>query len=63
MTAKEILKRLKAAGWVLMPGRKTGHKQLKHPDRPGKVTVPEHKGDVPLMVLKSIERQAGVKLT
>jgi len=47
MTAKEVLKKLKAAGWYDLPGRKTGHRHLKHLERPGKVTVPMHPGDIP----------------
>jgi predicted RNA binding protein YcfA (HicA-like mRNA interferase family) len=62
MTAKEVLKKLKAAGWYEMPGRKTGHGQLKHPERPGKVTVAMHPGDIPKWVLKKIEEQSGVHL-
>jgi hypothetical protein len=37
------------------------HKQFRHPDRPGLVTVPDHSGEtiVPV-ILKSILRQAGL---
>ena len=61
MRSREVLKRLKRAGWVEV--RQSGsHKHLRHPDRPGTVTVPHPKADLPIGTLKSIERQSGVKL-
>ncbi|MEG0370182.1 MAG: type II toxin-antitoxin system HicA family toxin, partial [Hungatella sp.] len=37
------------------------HHQYKHPKKPGKVTIPEHKGkDINLTVAKSILKQAGL---
>lgn len=55
MTAKEILKQLYADGWREVPNRtKGGHVQLKHPTKPGKVTVPFHSGDIPVGTLNSI---------
>ena len=63
MTSEEVVKRLREAGWIEQPRRGTSHRQFKHPDKPGKVTVPEHKGrDIPINTLKSIENQSGVKL-
>ena len=62
MTAKEILKQLYADGWREVPNRTKGrHIQLKHPTKPGKVTVPFHSGDIPIGTLKSILKQAGLK--
>lgn len=61
MRPNEIIKKLKADGWVEMPGKKTSHKHFKHPTKPGKVTVPMHPGDIPSPTLKSIEKQAGLK--
>jgi predicted RNA binding protein YcfA (HicA-like mRNA interferase family) len=37
--------------------------QLKHPTKPGRVTVPDPKRDVPIGTLRSIEKQSGLKLT
>ncbi|MEH6789958.1 type II toxin-antitoxin system HicA family toxin [Parasphingorhabdus sp.] len=55
------MKRLKRAGWQEV--RQSGsHKHLRHPDRPGTVTVPHPKSDLPIGTLKSIERQSGVDL-
>jgi predicted RNA binding protein YcfA (HicA-like mRNA interferase family) len=38
------------------------HKQFKHPVKPGRVTVPSPKKNIPAGTLKSIEKQAGLKL-
>ena len=61
MRSAEIIRRLLAAGWV--EARQTGsHKQFRHPDRPGRVTVAHPKADVTIGTIKSIERQSGLKL-
>ncbi len=62
MTSREVIAKLKAAGWVLK-SVKGSHHQFVHPTLPGKVTVPHPRGDFPIGTLKSIERQSGVKLT
>lgn len=62
MTVREVLKILHNDGWQEVPGRTKGsHIQLKHPTKPGKVTVPNHSGDLPLGTLRSIKKQAGLK--
>lgn len=38
------------------------HKQFKHPTKPGRVTVPYPSRDIPIGTLRSIERQAGIRL-
>ena len=61
VNSAEIIKRLEAAGWT--PVAQAGsHVQFKHPSRPGRVTVPHPKRDLPLGTLKSIEKQSGLKL-
>lgn len=60
MTAKEIVKQLKADGWVEADTHGS-HIQFKHPTKPGKVTVPFHSGDLPRGTLNSILKQAGLK--
>lgn len=60
MTAKEIIKQLKADGWVEVDTRGS-HIQYKHPTKPGKVTVPFHSSDLPRGTLNSILKQAGLK--
>lgn len=62
MTAKDILRMLKEDGWQEAPNRTKGsHLQLKHPTKPGKVTVPIHSGDLPPGTFNSILKQAGLK--
>lgn len=61
-TVKEILRTLHQDGWQEVPNRTKGsHIQLKHPTKPGKVTVPNHSGDIPTGTLNSILKQAGLK--
>lgn len=61
-TVREILKALHTDGWREIPNRTKGsHIQLKHPTKPGKVTVPSHSGDIPAGTLNSILKQAGLK--
>lgn len=60
MNAKEIEKILLADGWY-HKNTKGSHKQFKHPTKPGKVTVPQHKGDLGIKTAKSILRQAGLQ--
>ncbi len=60
MKVKELLKLLNQEGWV-EKGQKGSHLQMIHPDKPGKVTVPVHKGDIPIGTLHAILKQAGLK--
>ena len=41
MKVKEIIDLLRKDGWVQV-SQKGSHKQFKHPDKPGRVTVPDH---------------------
>jgi predicted RNA binding protein YcfA (HicA-like mRNA interferase family) len=60
--AREILRALEAAGWYRVPS-KGGHIQLRHPSRPGRVTVPTHGGaDIAIGTLRAIERQSGIEI-
>jgi predicted RNA binding protein YcfA (HicA-like mRNA interferase family) len=61
MKPKDVIQRLEADGWYALPGKRTGHKQFKHPTKPGKVTVAMHSGDLEPYVLKCIEKQSGIK--
>ena len=59
MTVREVLRRLKDNGWLRVKA-KGGHRQFKHPTKPGRVTVsgkPSH--TVPPKTLASIFKQAG----
>jgi predicted RNA binding protein YcfA (HicA-like mRNA interferase family) len=60
MTVREVLKILQNDGWFVY--EQTGsHIQLKHPAKKGRVTVPNHKGDLKKGILHSIYKQAGLK--
>jgi predicted RNA binding protein YcfA (HicA-like mRNA interferase family) len=61
MTSREVIRLLERDGWygVAQAG---SHKQFKHPTKPGRVTVPSPRKDIPKGTLRSIEKQAGIKL-
>jgi predicted RNA binding protein YcfA (HicA-like mRNA interferase family) len=59
--SREIIKKLKADGWFEV-NQIGSHKQFKHPGKKGRVTVVHPKRDIPKGTLKSIEKQAGIKL-
>jgi predicted RNA binding protein YcfA (HicA-like mRNA interferase family) len=61
MSSTRILRMLVAEGWYEV-ARKGSHVQLKHPSRKGRVTVPHPRKDLPAGTVKSIERQAGIRL-
>jgi len=58
MNSRQITKKLKAEGWILHH-TKGDHHQFKHPDKPGKVTIPHPIKNLPLGTLRNIFRQAG----
>jgi predicted RNA binding protein YcfA (HicA-like mRNA interferase family) len=61
VNSREVLRHLRAHGWI--PVRQRGsHVQLKHPVRKGIVTVKHPAKDYPIGTLRSIERQSGVSL-
>ncbi len=61
MNSREIIKKLEQNGWFEV-SQVGSHKQFKHASKPGRVTVPAPRKDVPLGTLRSIEKQAGIKL-
>ncbi|GLK57262.1 putative RNA binding protein YcfA (HicA-like mRNA interferase family) [Methylopila capsulata] len=61
MDSRSIIAALLAAGWF-EANRVGSHVQFKHPKRPGRVTVPHPKRNLPLGTLRSIEKQSGLKL-
>jgi len=61
MNSREVISALEADGWVEVT-RRGSHAQFKHPTKPGRVTVPHPKRDLPLGTLRSIERQSGLIL-
>jgi predicted RNA binding protein YcfA (HicA-like mRNA interferase family) len=61
MHSREVIKALEQDGWFEV-AHEGSHKQFKHPTKKGRVTVPVPVRDIPIGTLKSIEKQAGIKL-
>ena len=58
MKVREVIKMLEDDGWYLAR-TKGSHRQFKHPEKPGTVTVSGNLGvDMPIGTLKSVWRQA-----
>jgi predicted RNA binding protein YcfA (HicA-like mRNA interferase family) len=58
---REILQLIEADGWQLVAQRGS-HRQYKHPDKPGRVTVAgKPNKDVPKGTAANILRQAGLR--
>ena len=57
--ARELIREIKRDGWYRVPAE-GGHLQFKHPVKQGKVTIPNHKGDMTKRVAKSVLKQAGL---
>jgi predicted RNA binding protein YcfA (HicA-like mRNA interferase family) len=55
----DIIKLIKTDGWYLVHVVGSHH-QFKHPSKPGKVTVPHPKKDLPLATARSILKQAAL---
>ncbi len=60
MRFREADRMLKDDGWYVSD-ISGSHYQYKHPTKPGKVSVPNHSGDIPKSIVKSIRSQAGLK--
>jgi predicted RNA binding protein YcfA (HicA-like mRNA interferase family) len=60
MKVREIIKRIEVDGWYRIKA-KGGHRQYKHPVKPGRVTVPGQMNDeLDRKTEKSILKQAGL---
>lgn len=60
MRSDELIKMVEEDGWVLQR-IKGSHHHFKHPTKPGLVTVPHPKKDLPIGTVKSILKDAGLK--
>ena len=60
MRFREIEKLILQDGWIHQSQRGSHHQYI-HPTKPGKVTIPEHSGDINPTTIKSIKKQAGIK--
>lgn len=61
MKAREIINQLTDDGWREIKRKGTSHRQFVHSTKPGKVTVPDHTGDLAPGTLHSILKKAGLK--
>lgn len=60
MNSSQVIQLLKADGWFLVH-TVGSHHQFRHPTKPGKVTVPHPKKDLPRPTVRSIMKQAGIQ--
>jgi predicted RNA binding protein YcfA (HicA-like mRNA interferase family) len=59
MKVRDVLRRLRSDGWFRVKSQ-SGHRQFKHPTRPGRATVSgKLSHDVPPGTLASIFKQVG----
>jgi predicted RNA binding protein YcfA (HicA-like mRNA interferase family) len=60
MTAKELKRKLIAAGWTITEGKR--HQLATHPNKPGlQVAIHRHRGDIPTGTLNKILKKTGLK--
>lgn len=59
ITPLEMERELLKAGWVFKDQRGS-HKHYVHPHKPGKVTIPFHRGTIKIPIEKRIREQAGL---
>lgn len=60
MRFREIEKIILSDGWTFK-NTKGSHNHYIHKYKPGKVTIPNHSGDIDPRTVKSILKQAGLK--
>jgi predicted RNA binding protein YcfA (HicA-like mRNA interferase family) len=56
--SRRLIQLLREAGWELIDVHGSHH-QFRHRERPGKVSVPHPRKDIPIGTVRSIYRQAG----
>jgi predicted RNA binding protein YcfA (HicA-like mRNA interferase family) len=61
MSSREVIQRLREDGWYEV-AHQGSHKQFKHGAKQGRVTVPHPVRDIPIGTLRSIEKQASIRL-
>lgn len=59
--SRDIIAKIEADGWFKV-AQKGSHVQFKHKTKRGRVTVPHPKRDIATGTLRSIEKQAQIKL-
>jgi predicted RNA binding protein YcfA (HicA-like mRNA interferase family) len=60
MKRSDVIKLMVEDGWYIFNIRGSHH-QFKHPSKPGKVTVPHPKSDLPTGTVKSILKHVGLE--
>jgi predicted RNA binding protein YcfA (HicA-like mRNA interferase family) len=60
MKSADVIRKLEAGDWYLVRV-KGSHHQFKHPKKPGLVTVPHPRKDIPKGTMNGIYKQAGWK--
>ena len=61
ISSKDVIKKLRNAGWRLVRVR-GDHWHFAHEERPGLVTVKHPTKDLSIHLVKSMEKQAGIRL-
>jgi predicted RNA binding protein YcfA (HicA-like mRNA interferase family) len=61
MSSREVIQRLRQDAWYEV-AHEGSHKQFKHSTKKGRVTVPHPVRDIPIGTLRSIEKQANIRL-
>jgi len=59
-SSRQIISMLKSDGWYKV-NSEGSHHQFKHPTKKGRVTVKHPEKDLDIELIKSIERQSGLK--
>ncbi|MFD1252999.1 MULTISPECIES: type II toxin-antitoxin system HicA family toxin [Devosia] len=57
--SRKLIAAIQREGWVLV-GTTGSHHHFKHPTRPGKLTIPHPKRELPLGTVRAILKQAGL---
>jgi len=60
MTARDVIRKLKRAGFVFDRQAKGSHEIYYNPKTKRRVTVPNHPGDLPKGTLRAIIKQSGL---
>ena len=58
--SSDLIKLLELAGWKQVAVRGSHH-QFKHPEKPGRVTIPHPKKDLPIGTVAAILKEGGLK--
>lgn len=61
IASKDAARQIEADGWYAVAQRGS-HRQYKHPSKPGRVTIPMGRRRLHPKTVRSIERQAGIKI-